>query len=546
VLAELGTFVRYLSALPGYLRTRVSVDEARRRLGSQLARRETAFLAIVRHGILGNPVSPYRALLRHAGVEHGDIARQVGRDGVEATLGALYDAGVHLTIDEFKGLQPIVRPGLHLTARPADFDNPLLARHYEGRSSGSRGPGTRVIIDLDLLAHEAAYFHQYLGAFARQGRPLALWFPVPPGAAGMKWALRLAQLGAPPARWFSPAPIAWGRESWKFALFTHFTLLAARAVRNPLPVPRHVAAGQVGEVLRWLAEVKRAGTPAVLATSPSAGVRICQGACEGGLDIGGTLFIFGGEPFTRAKAEVIQRAGCQGVNHYSMVEVGNVGLACGEPAQWDDVHLVSDKIAVIQRQRSLGGQDQFVEALVYTTILPSCPKLMLNVESGDFGDLSERPCGCFLGQLGFTRHLSGIRSYEKLTSEGVTFLGTGLLRLVDEVLPQRFGGSSVDYQLVESEEGGRSRISVIVSPQRGQIDEAAVLATVFEVLGEAPGGAAMLDHWRQARTLRVLRQEPHATSSAKVLPLHVQQLSPLRSPPILSQGERDDRFGGRR
>ena len=523
MLSELKMLARYLSALPGYLHSRVSIDEARRQLASQLARREAAFLGIVQHGIFGNPASPYLQLLRHAGAEYGDIAHQVGRDGAEATLGALYDAGVYLTIDEFKGRQPIVRPGLHLTARPADFDNPLLARHYEGRTSGSRGPGSRVIIDLDLLAHEAAYFYQYLSTFELQGRPLALWRPVPPLACGMKWALRLAKLGAPPVRWFSPIPIAWGRENWKFALFTHLTLLTAWALRHPLPRPQHVPAGEVDQVLGWLADVKRAGTPAALATSPSAGVRICLAACERGPDIAGTLFLFGGEPYTDAKAEVIHRAGCQGVNHYSMVEVGNVGLACGEPAQLDDVHLVTDKIAVIQRRPSLGVHGHSVEALVYTTVLPSCPKLMLNVESGDFGNLSVRPCGCFLGQLGFTLHLSGIRSYEKLTSEGMTFLGTELLRLVDEVLPRRFGGSSIDYQLVESEEGGVSRISVVVSPGRGPIDEDAVLATVFEVLGGVPGGAIMLDHWRQAQTLRVVRQEPHATSSAKVQPLHVRQ-----------------------
>jgi len=82
-----------------------------------------------------------------------DIVRMIRQLGVEETLAQLYEAGVYVTLDEFKGRCPIQRPGLQFAVRPPDFDNPLLARHYEARSSGSRGVGTRVIIDLDLLTH---------------------------------------------------------------------------------------------------------------------------------------------------------------------------------------------------------------------------------------------------------------------------------------------------------------------------------------------------------------------------------------------------------
>ena len=523
MIAEVKSIVRYLSALPSYLRRPITLEDARRRLSEQMARRDAAFLGIVQRGIFDNPGSPYRRLLQHAGVEYGDIVRQVGRDGVEDTLAALHDAGVFVTIDEFKGRRPIVRPGLHLSVRPSDFDNPLLAHHYEGESTGSRGPGRRVLIDLDLLTHEAAYLHHYLSTFDLERRPVGLWHPVPPGAAGMKWALRLARLGRPPAQWFSPTPIAWNRGSWRFALFTSLTLSTAWLVRNPLPVPANAPVGDVTPVLGWLASMKRGGTPGVLACSPSSGVRICQAARERNVDIADTFFIFGGEPWTDSKAESIRGAGCHGVNHYSMVEVGNVGLACAEPAHLDDVHLLTDKLAVIQRHPSGETHGPAAGALVYTTLLPSCPKLMLNVESGDEGVLTVRPCGCFLGRLGFQHHLGNIRSYEKLTSEGMTFHGTELLRLVEEALPGRFGGTAIDYQLVETEEEGLSRISIVASPRLGPLDEAAVLATVFEVLGQAPGGRMMTDHWRQGQTLRVVRREPYVTSTAKVLPLRVRQ-----------------------
>jgi hypothetical protein len=103
----------------------------------------------------------------------------------------------------------------------------------------------------------------------------------------------------------------------------------------------------------------------------------------------------------------------------------------------------------------------------------------------------------------------------------VTFLGTELLRLVEEVLPARFGGHPTDYQLVEEEEGGLSKVKIIVNPRVGSISEEAVVDTVLQVLHSYPGGGVMTDKWRQGKTLRVVRKEPYVTRSAKILPLHI-------------------------
>src|SRR5207244_10868103 len=127
-----------------------------------------------------------------------------------------------------------------------------------------------------------------------------------------------------------------------------------------------------------------------------------------------------------------------------------------------------------------------------------CPTLMLTVESGDYGLLEHRPCGCPFGRLGFNLHLRQIRSYEKLTSEGVTFLGTELIRLVEEVLPARFGGSATDYQLVEEEESGLPRVSIVIDPRLGEVNHVAVVSAVRETLAECPGGGIMTDQWMQA------------------------------------------------
>ena len=161
------------------------------------------------------------------------------------------------------------------------------------------------------------------------------------------------------------------------------------------------------------------------------------------------------------------------------------------------------------------------ESLVYTTLLPACPKLLLNVEMGDYGTLSERGCGCVWEELGMPVHLQGIRSYEKLTSAGMTFLGPELIRVVEEVLPARFGGGPTDYQFVEEEEGGLGRVSLVVSPRLGEVREQEVAEAVLRALEGCPGGELMAGVWRDGGTLRVRRQEPYSTAAAKILPLHL-------------------------
>jgi len=149
---------------------------------------------------------------------------------------------------------------------------------------------------------------------------------------------------------------------------------------------------------------------------------------------------------------------------------------------------------------------------------------MINMEVGDYATITQRDCGCPSEKLGLTTHISNIRSYEKLTAEGVTFLGGELIGLLEDVLPERFGGKAGDYQLAEDEEDdGVSRLNVIVSPSVGEIDEGAVVETVLEVLAAKGFGERrrMQEMWEKANVLRVVRREPIRTGRAKVLPLHI-------------------------
>jgi hypothetical protein len=193
------------------------------------------------------------------------------------------------------------------------------------------------------------------------------------------------------------------------------------------------------------------------------------------------------------------------------------------------MHVMEERMVVLQRPIE-PAQGVTVQGLYHTGLLTSAPKLLLNVESGDYGVIEERDCGCLWQQLGFTRHLHNVRSYEKLTSEGVMFMGSMLHQLLEEILPARFGGSPLDYQLVEEEENGLLRVSVLVSPRVGDLEERAVLDAVIDSLGFADWSRRQADLWRQNDTLRVIRRDPYATGAAKILPVHLLGPSPQEAP----------------
>jgi phenylacetate-coenzyme A ligase PaaK-like adenylate-forming protein len=256
-------------------------------------------------------------------------------------------------------------------------------------------------------------------------------------------------------------------------------------------------------------------------TYASSGVRICLAAQDAGLDISGTFFRLGGEPFTEAKARCIEEAGCRAISHYSLSELGRVGVACAAAASRDDVHLLTDKLAVIQHETQVRGTGQSVPALVFTTLHPSCPLLMLNVATDDFAVVEERDCGCPIGEAGLRQHVREIRSYEKLNSEGMTFFGIDLYHLVEDVLPARFGGRPTDYQLQETEQDGLTRVNIIVDPRIGPVEEEAIISTVGRALRNVPDGEMMTRHWQESGTFQVVRRPPTGTSATKILPLQV-------------------------
>jgi hypothetical protein len=285
--------------------------------------------------------------------------------------------------------------------------------------------------------------------------------------------------------------------------------------------PTYVPFEEAVKLARWAHEqVQRHGS-CTIHSSVSRILRIAVAAQKNGIDLTGTVLRGGGEPPTPAKVGQITSTGATFRSSYAFSEVGTVGSSCLHSDEPNDQHFMQDHLAMIQASRTVPGFSIEVPAFCYTSLLASAPKLLLNVESDDYGTVDERPCGCTWEGLGFRTHLRDIRSFRKLTGEGVTLVGSDMERILDEVLPSRYGGTPLDYQFAEEEdERGFTRLTLRVAPHLPLPADAEVVEFVLGALDRAGGGASMAQAmWRQAGTLRLRREQPTMTSRGKMLPL---------------------------
>ncbi|MBC8427809.1 hypothetical protein H8D98_00960 [bacterium] len=522
ILADIKMYGRFAWGLRGFLRHKISLEEALATVRRRLAERETNFLRLVERGIFGYQRSPYLPLLKLAGCELGDIQNMVRTRGLEETLRALREAEVYVTFEEFKGREPIVRDGQVIPVQARDFDNPYLSHYYYASSSGTTGAGTRVPTDLKHLAAQAPFYMLARDVHGMLNVPMAIWLGILPDGSGIHNILCSARFGQVPQKWFSPITSRDFRFSLKNRLATEYIVVMGRLFGVSIPWPEPVSMDKAIVVARWAAETLKVHGACLIHTHVSKALRICLVAQEEGLDLTGATMSVGGEPPTPAKVRQITRTGACWMPIYPFSETGIVGLGCARPIDGNDLHFFKDALALIQYPRQVPGAGMTVDAFHFTTLLPTAPKLMLNVESDDYGVIENRSCGCPLETYGYTEHLRGIRSFRKLTGEGVTLVGSEMIHILEEVLPARFGGSPLDYQLLEEEdEKGFTRLSLLVSPKVDIADETAVIETILEALGQ---GSVAADQtraiWSQARTLQVKRMEPVWTARGKLMPLH--------------------------
>jgi hypothetical protein len=493
-----------------FCREPITLEAAREAIRRRIRDRDRTFLDLVRRVCSSGPRNPYRRLFRAARCEPGDVDRLVAEDGVEGALDALRRAGVYVSFEEFKGLRPAVRGGETFDFETGDFDNPLARAHFVVASGGTRARPTRILVDLDHITESASDWALWFSAHGWFDRPIVFVTPEYPGIVNRQ--LRSAKLGKPYARWF----VTGGGGSLRYRLVSAYIQAVSRRASGS-PRPEHVSLLDGWRIGEELARMADAGKPSCVVASPATAARLCGIMAERGGSLRGVTFLLGGEPYTDACKRALEAAGASGVPNYGTAETGPLGAQCPRPAATDDVHVYHDAFAVIAAQRGFPDGSN-ADAILLTGLRRAGPKVLLNVDIGDTACMTRRPCSCAFAEVGYDTHLSAIRSSEKLTGDGVTFLVADLLPLLEEELPRRFGGTAGHYQLVETrDEHGLPRYQLLVSPEVGALDERAVVDALLDALSvRRRAYGFMAEQWRQGRLLAVRRERPQPTSRGKV------------------------------
>jgi hypothetical protein len=509
--AALG-LARFTLGLPAFVRQSISLEQAEATIRAGLVRREAALLSTIERAIYGHRGSPYLLLFRAAGCELGDVRRMVRQDGVEGALERLLAAGVYVSFEEFKGHSPAVRGSQRFSFQAEAFENPLLRPHLIGATGGSRGRPTRIKLDLDLIAQMAPHWAIWFAEHGVLTEPLVFVQPYYPAA--ITHQLMCARFGNRFVKWFSTG----GGGGLDYRLVTDYVHGAVRLATG-LPPPEPVGANDLQRVGHYLSELAASGRRPAVNTTPSMAARLGLASRQRGRSLEGVTFMLGAEPLTQPRKASIESSGARATVTYGFSEAGNVGSQCQSAEQADDIHVSLDTFAVLQRPRLVPTGDT-IPALLMTTFRPASPLVLLNAEIGDYACVERRACGCRFDALGYRQHLHTVRSFGKLTGDGVMFLDADVIQVLESTLPRAYGGSLADYQLVESQsDQGLPSYELLVSPGLGRLDEQALGALFLEALGKRKRPYRfMVNQWVRSGAFRVRRAEPGTGARGKVLP----------------------------
>ena len=201
---QLRVYWNFIFGLKSFLKDPINAEQSWQITRDRLENRQQNLLNVVKSSIYANPDSPYLKLLEMTGCEYGDFCGLVRSDGIEHTLYKLSQAGVFVSIEEFKGKQPVIRGSNTFYFNESDFNNPYQTGHLGAGTGASRGAAIRTIYDFKNLADKWAV-HQIMrfDAYGVLGLPVAMWLPIMPGA-GPVALLAYAKSGIIPLKWFSP------------------------------------------------------------------------------------------------------------------------------------------------------------------------------------------------------------------------------------------------------------------------------------------------------------------------------------------------------
>jgi hypothetical protein len=526
---DLARGAAFLRALGWYLRHPLTPDRARLVVRARLAAREESFLAIVRSLVFDNPGSPYLALLREAGCEYGDLERTVRADGLDAALASLYRAGVYLTDPELRQRREVSRGAIRVAV---DLGR-LRARTWRARSPGWPDSGTwRVARYQALMIDTALSAMLTLSARGGFGWLHAEWGWLQ--LSTVMWLARLCGPGYGPDRYFTRVdPRTWPvpADQW----LTRLARWTSHVGGKPWPRPEFAPLGDPQPILAWMRGAREAGQTPHLRAPASAVVSLCQTAGRRGMDLAGVQFDATAEPLTPDRLAAIRRSGAVAVPGYGSKESGMLASGCLMPACSDDMHVYTERVAIIQAASENTRAGLPADALLVTSLAEAWPFVLLNVSLGDRGVLERRACGCALGTVGWTTHVHSVRSFEKLKIAGIPLAPEPLIRLFEVVLPRRFGGGPTDYQLVEEDavEAGTPRLRLLIDPAVRMVEPRAATDAFLATIREA--GLPFDWLWREPSWLTVERRSPYVTAGGKIQ--HVHRITAERGPAVRAAGE---------
>ncbi len=524
VRSELGRIKSTLAlaaALPRYFRHPVTAPQAEEEIKRLLDTRVERFLELARTQIYECPGSPYLKLLKHAGCELSDLQTQVHRHGLEETLVELAKEGVYLTSEEYKGKKEVVRGAESFQVSAGDFRRRDTSAGFTIQSSGTRNSPVRTFSGLDWLTLQTTNTAISFYAHDQFSCVHSLYEPIVSGR--VNFALINAKLGIRTDRWFANRYRAhsW-LESWHGYLNICLTAMMGKWFGPGIAKPEFLGAGDVRPIVQWILEKRRDGKKCCIRTVVSNAVRIARSASDMGVSLEGAKFRTGGEPLTESKQAVIEQVGARALPGYGFGGGLGSALRCGKPHFRDEVHVPKNLITVVEYPRPLDNAGPPIHPLLLTTLHPTAPRLLLNVENGDYATMVKRDCGCPLQKVGFTQHFHTIRSFEKFTTEGRNYFTADLFGLLENTIPSQFGGGPGDYQLVEEEDdNAQTRLTLLVHPNVGEVNEERLLTVLQEGLANATTDRAGVRIWQEAGTLRVRRQVPYSSQRGKTLPLHI-------------------------
>jgi len=509
-------------SLRSFLRNGTGLEQIPDQMQRSLATREDRFLDLVERLVYARPRNPYRRLLDHAGCAFADVRELTRRHGLEGALRKLAEAGVYLTAAELKGRQEVVRGQLRFMVSPEELR--MVSRGFQSESSGSSNAPQRGTSSFKWMAQQTTMVGAFILAHGLQSHLHSAFEPMLPGQAGMMFMLMLARLGIPCERWFARAvPFRNRLERLYFAVLARELAEAGTRFGPGFGKPEEVWDDALATIIRWIVDNRARGLPTCVRTAASNAARIAIEAAEQGTSLEGVTFLASGEPMTDAKRQAIEKVGARTTVSYGF-EPGTVwvGQGCANPVYADEMHISLNTLAVVN-PLSLSWGERTVRPLLFTTLYDSASRLLINAENGDYAMLDERDCGCRMHELGLTVHVHGVRSYEKLTAEAMSYAIDDVIEILEARMPGEFGGGPCDYQLLEEEiETGQTMLTLRIHPRLGDLDESRILARFIEELGKADRNQKFIaGNWSKTGTFRVVREAPRTSPRGKTAPVQL-------------------------